>query len=271
MRYKYLLLLITTAAFFPAKRQTTAPPPPPPPPPTVLLKQIVIPRLPSPFYYFEYNTAGRVTFASFASGLNMYNVVYDRGRISEMRNNIAVNKDRLQYIYDNAGKVSVITYADSTGMIYTRIYFTYDGQQLIKLEREVKSGPGFIIDKTVTFSYQADGNLQELREHRPPINGQNEATYVDRFEQYDNKINTDGFSLIHDEFFDHLILLPEVHFQKNNPGKVIHTGDGPNYNVDYTYTYNDKNLPLTKTGELIYLTGPDAGKKFQTNSTFSYY
>jgi hypothetical protein len=201
----------------------------------------------------------------------MYEVVYNGDRISEMKSNSVENKDKLQYFYDNEGRVNSINYADSTGIVYERIFLTYNGRKLIKLDRELKSGSGFIIDKTMTFSYQADGNLQELKEHRPPINGQNDATYVDRFEQYDNKINTDGFSLVHDEFFDHLILLPGVQFQKNNPGKLTHTGDGPNYNVDYTYTYNDKNLPLTKTGELIYLTGPDAGKRFEINSTFTYY
>jgi hypothetical protein len=45
------------------------------------------------------------------------------------------------------------------------------------------------------------------------------VTTVDLFEQYDNKVNVDGFSLIHDDFFDHLVLLPGVQLQKGNPGR----------------------------------------------------
>jgi hypothetical protein len=58
---------------------------PPPPAATVLLKDIVIPSLPSPYYHFEYDAAGQVSAVSFASDLNMYDVIYAGGRISEMR------------------------------------------------------------------------------------------------------------------------------------------------------------------------------------------
>jgi hypothetical protein len=37
---------------------------------------------------------------------------------------------------------------------------------------------------------------------------QPENNFTDRFEQYDDKINTYGFSLLHNNFFDQLILLP---------------------------------------------------------------
>src|SRR5690242_13617650 len=69
-------------------------PPPPPPPPPVLLRDIVLSNLPSPYYHFEYDAAGRVSAASFASDLRVYDVAYDGGRISEMRNTVLVNHDR---------------------------------------------------------------------------------------------------------------------------------------------------------------------------------
>ena len=188
-----------------------------------------------------------------------------------MKNNILVNKDRLQYIYDNAGRVSNVTYSDSTGLIYTRLDLSYDGKKLIKLDRERKSGNDFIIDKTLTMSYYPDGNLLELTYHYLPVNGQSEAIYTDRFEQYDNKLNVDGFGLIHNEFFDHLVLLPDIQLQKNNPGKESRTGQAENYLVDYTYTYNDKNAPVTKKGNLILLTGANAGRRFETSEAFTYY
>jgi len=36
-----------------------------------------------------------------------------------------------------------------------------------------------------------------------------------------SNINVDGFSLIHDEFNDHLILLPDVQLQKGNPAREV--------------------------------------------------
>jgi len=269
-----LLIVITALVLFSCKKEKYISPDSPSPDPvipTVLLKNIEVPNLPSPYYHVEYDTAGKVVFVSFASDFARYNVVYNGDRIREMDNNIIVNKDRLQYSYDNQGRISTVTYADSTGLVYTRLNLSYDGKKLIEIVRERKSGSGFIIDKTLTMSYHPDGNLLDLTYHYLPFNGQPEATYKDRFEQYDNKINVDGFGLIHNEFFDHLVLLPGVQLQKSNPGKESRTGDAQNYTVDYTYTYNDKNLPLTKKGSLVILSGNNAGQRFETNSVFSYY
>jgi hypothetical protein len=271
MSRKCLLFGISVFVLLSCKKNPVSPISPPPAIPAVLLKDIVIPNLPSPYYHFEYDMTGKVSFVSFASDFTRYNVVYDGERISEMKNNILVNKDRLQYSYDNEGRVSTVYYADSTGLVYTRINLSYDGTKLIKLDRERKTDTGFVLDKTLTMSYHPDGNLLDLTYHYPPFNGQPEATYTDRFEQYDNKINVDGFGLIHNEFFDHLVLLPGVQLQKNNPGKESRSGDAENYTVNYTYTYNDKNLPLTKNGNLTFLTGTSAGQQFQISSIFSYY
>src|SRR3954471_23039208 len=73
---------------------------PPPPPTTVLLKDIVIPNLPSPYYHFEYDAQGKVSSASFASGLTTYEVDFSGERITEMKNNTPANHDRLIYVYD---------------------------------------------------------------------------------------------------------------------------------------------------------------------------
>jgi hypothetical protein len=244
---------------------------PPSPPPTVLIKDIVISRLPSPFYHFEYNAEGKVTFISYASDLFRYDVIYDRDRISELKTNIIANKDRLQYFYDSDGRVNAVRYTDSTGLVYARINLTYDGPKLIKLERERKLGADFIIEKTITMSYHADGNLLDRTIHRPAIVGQNESTINDRYEQYDNKTNAEGFSLLHDEFFDHFVFLPGVQLQKNNPGRETRTGDGNNYKVDYTYTYNDRNVPLTRSGDFVFTSGPNTGQRTPLNSTYTYY
>ena len=119
--------------------------------------------------------------------------------------------------------------------------------------------------------YDADGNLQELTDHRPAFDGQNESTVIDRFEQYDNKINVDGFSLLHPDFFEHLFLLPGVQLQKNNPGRETLTGDGLHLKADYTYTYNNKNLPLIKVSEITITNGVDSGRIVHGNTVYTYY
>jgi hypothetical protein len=269
-----LAMLVVTLAAFACRSDTmaTAPTSPPPPAASVLLKDIVIPLLPSPYYHFEYDTSGRVQAVSFASGLTMYDVTYDGDRIAELRNNIIVNHDRLVYSYDNVGRVSMIRYVDSQGVTFTNVFFSYEGQRLAGVERDRRVDGGFIIDKTMAFAYYSDGNLMDLTEHRPPIAGvQDEATSVTHFEQYDAGTNVDAFGLLHGEFFDHLVFLPGVQLQKSNPRRETRTGDGPNYRVDYTYAYDDRNRPLSKNGDLVILNGADAGKHFQTTSIFSYY
>ena len=250
-------------------RSVTAPPPDPTP---ILLKDIVIDRLPSPYYHFDYDADNRPSAVSFASGINSYDIAYDGTRISEMRSTNQFNHDRLVYGYDDAGRVASIKYTDENGIVFTILFFRYTGQQLSELERDQRVTGGFVIDKTMSFSYYADGNLLELTEHRPAIDGlQTEATTVDRYEGYDDMINVDAFGLIHDDFFDHLVLLPAVQLQKGNPAHVTHSGDGDNYTVDYAYTYDERNRPLTRIGDLAFLTGPDAGQHFQLSATFSYY
>jgi len=277
MRFRHSRLFLTAAVLAcNGESGTTAPPqsppPPPPPPAAVLLKEIVVPRLPSPYYHFEYDTGGRITTLSFASEFFTYDVRYANDRISEMRNITLATGTRLVYAYDDAGRVSGVRYVDSNGVTFTLLVFSYDGQKLTGIERDRRVEGGFIIDKTVSLSYYADGNLRELTEHRPAIEGQqDETTTVDRFEQYDDKINVDGFTLIQDEFFDHKVLLPGVQLQKGNPARQTHTGDGVNFTVDFSYSYDGRNRPLAKTGALTFLNGSDAGKTFETSSAFSYF
>jgi hypothetical protein len=245
---------------------------PPPPTTSVLLKDVVIPNLPSPYYHFEYGGDGKVRSASFASGLQTYDVIYADGRIAEMRTITLASPDRLVYVYDDAGRVAAIKETDANGVVFTALFFSYAGDKLTELERDRRVTGGFIIDKTLSFSYSPDGNLLELTDHRPAIEGfQPETTVKDRFEQYDGGINVDAFGLLHNDFFDHLVLLPAVQLQKSNPRRVIRTGDADNYTVDYTYTYDAKNRLLTTRGDLAFSTGPHATEHFQVASAFSYY
>jgi hypothetical protein len=274
MRHRHALLVIL-AALLPAcsdEPGATAPPPPPPAP-AVPLRDVEIRNLPSPYYHFEYDSAGRVRTVSFASGLTTYDVTYVGNRISEMRNNTIANHDRLAYAYDDAGRVATVAYSDANGRVYTRVFLSYDGQRLVGLRRERNVGGVFVVDKVMSLSYDADGNARDVTVHRPAIDGvqPTATTTVDHFEQYDHAVNVDGFGLIHDDFFDHLVLLPGVRLQNGNPARETRTGDGLNYRVEYRYTYDDARRPLTKTGDATLTNGSDAGRRFETSSVFSYY
>ncbi len=238
-----------------------------PPVPAALLKDIRVTNLPSPYYYFEYNGGGKVDSAIFSSGIRMYEIIYNADRISEIKNNTMVNHDRLQYLYDNSGRIELINYIDEGGTLYKKSSFTYDGQKLLTIKWERRSGLVFVTDREMDFVYLADGNVFSITDHRiSPI----PLTLISRFEQYDNKNNSDGFTLIHEEN-DHLLLLPAVQLQKNNPAKMIRTGDGLHYTIDYTYIYSDKNFPLNKAGDVTITNGPNAGQKFQSNTIYSYW
>jgi hypothetical protein len=251
---------------------TTSPGSTVPPPPAVQLQDLVVPNLPSPFYHFEYDSAGRVSRASFASGFTSYEVVYANGRISALLGNGAGNQDKLVYSYDQSGRAVEIDYVKPNGVTYVTVALSYDGARLTRLDRRRLIGAGFVLEKSMSFSYGPGGNLSEIIVHRPAISGtQDETTTFDRFSEYDANVNVDSFSLIHDEFFDHLILLPGVQLQKGNPAKETFTGDGQNYTWDFSYVYDAKNRPVVKNGVLRYTNGPDAGRTFQTQSAFSYY
>lgn len=274
-----LLVVITFLSAFviSCKKENGGGDPPPPPPedppaPTVLLKEIVIPNLPSPYYHFEYDVTGRANFVSFASDFTRYNLVYDNaGKLIEMRNNILVNMDTLRYFYDNSGRATAVNYIDITGNVYIKVALSYNGQKLIKLDRFRLLGGDFVLNKTLTFTYYNDGNLMTVTDHRPAVEGrQTESTDILRFENYDSNTNVDAFDLLHHDFFDHLVLLPGIRLQKNNPRKEILTGFN-SYTATFTYTYDEKHQPLTKIGEVLFTGGPEAGQRFQTNSSYTYY
>ena len=279
MRHSFRTLILLTAMgcvsgpdlTYPTSPPTTPPPAPPPPASIadVRLSEVVIPNLPSPHYRFGYDSSGRVTFASFASDLRTYDVEYKGDRIAGMQSTRFTN-ERLSYFYDGAGKPTLVTYSGNSGGVYVRVHLAYAGDRLVRLDRKRLLEGTFQLEKRLSFVYDATGNLAQLTEQRLPVGGQTEATVVDRFEGYDRGINVDGFSLIHTESADHLILLPGVRLQLGNPAGLTRSGTGLNFHIDYTYTYDHENRPLTKHGEVVVLSGASAGQRFQTDAAFSY-
>ena len=244
----------------------------PPPPAKVLLKDVLVDRLPSPFYHFDYDADGTITGISYASGLTSYDVSYLGTRIRELRNNALGNHDRIVYAYDSDGRVVGVRYVNESGATFTIVIYSYEGDKLTGVERSRAVEGGFIIDKTISLSYWPDGNLREFAEHRPKIDGvQDETNNVVTYEQYDTGLNVDSFDLIHDDFFDHFVLLPGVQIQKNNPKRETRTGDGLTYVVDYTYAYDGAGRPVAKRGDLLITGGGEVGRRIQIGSAYTYY
>ena len=239
--------------------------------PPVLLKDVDVTSLPSPYYHFTYDSGGRITTASFASGLFSYDVRYQGDRISELDNNALGNSDRLQYVYDAAGRVETVNYRNAADSVFERVRLTYDGDRLIQLDRERTLQGVLTLEKTLSFSYDQAGNVQDIVDHRPAVNGQPETTTIDHFEQYDGNVNVDAFGLIHNDFFDHVVLLPTVQLQKGNPARETFTTGHVNYRFDYTYTYDGEKRPLVKGGTATILSGPDSGRVIPLHTAFSYY
>ena len=243
-----------------------------PAPVSPMLQELVIPNLPSPYYRFEYDQQGRVAFVSFASNLTMQALTYEAGRLVRMTNDALGNRDRLEYSYDASGRVASIQQLSGEGVVFVEMFFTYAGARLIRVDRNRRLGNALVKELDLSLSFHDDGNLLEIREHRPAIaNVQTEATRTDRFEQYDDKVNVDAFSLLHRRFFDQLYLLPGVTLQKGNPAVQLHVEEGNEYRIDFTYTYDGRNRPVATVGELTYLSGPYTGLQFPTEARFTYY
>jgi len=271
LRYPLAILMAATLAAC-GDSVATAPLDPAPADRPVLLRDITYSSLPSPFYHFEYDATGRISAASYASGLRGYDVTWAGDRLIAMTSNLPGQRDRLAYGYDDEGRVGVISFIDASGVAYMVLFPSYEGPRLVGLEWDKRVDGGFIVEKTMSFAYHPDGNLRELTVHRPPIDSvQLESTLVDRFDGYDDGINVDGFERIHDEFFDHVVLLPGVQLQKNNPAHVTHTGDGVNFDVDYVYAYDRTLRPLLRRGALTLTNGPQQGQRFETTAEYSYY
>jgi hypothetical protein len=280
MRYRYVLILLTFGmSQFSCKKDPLSPPTNPPdvPPLTaaehILLKDIIIPNLPSPYYHFEYNQDSLISRVNFASGFSIYDVVYDRDRIGEMRNNIIVNHDTLRYSYDPAGSLHEIDFINESNIIYRHVHFIYEGRRIKEIDWEVKQDDSlFFTDRTVTFSFYPDDNLKTMVDDRPAVKGSPEQIFTTLFEQYDSSINVDDFSLIHDTYHDHLFLFQEFRLQKNNPGKeTFSVNDVMFYHEDFAYIYNTDSTPSSKKVDFVYTSGPNTGQKFETTYMYTYY
>ncbi|WP_276483151.1 hypothetical protein [Paraflavitalea pollutisoli] len=262
MRTKSLMLLVSILSLS-ACRKDKCPTEPPPNPkpindiPAVQLRTMSVDKLPSPWYAFTYDTEGYITTLNHAAGVIRYDIDYLNGRVRTLQANKGVpgnvNKDILRYTYSNS-LVATITVTNSNKQVYRAAKLTYTAaHQLQQLTWQIDTGSNVLIDEqTLTFSYYPDGNLRTIDFHQLPVSPFLDTRYADHFEQYDTKVNPDGFALLHTPLH-HPVLLPSIRLQKNNPGRYYRTSAAAaTFDARYTYTYDAAGRPVRKTGPVSF-------------------
>ena len=245
--------------------------PAPPGTTSLKLKDINARNLPPPSIILNMMTAEKLRLCDYSSGLRTYDVDYNGNHIESMENIADLSHCRLEYEYSN-GDLLAVRVKDKDGVTLRHCIFSFSSShQLQQMDWDVADGNvGFYLEQTLTFSYYADGNVMDIVTHNYPVGPQAEATYTDRFENYDDHANADGFTLLHTTGHE-LVLIPGLKFQVNNPRRNIHTGDGINFEINYSYTYDSKGRPTVKTGDVNFTNGANTGQHFESQSTFSYY
>jgi hypothetical protein len=236
------------------------------------LKDMIINRLPSPYYHVDYDDSGNVIGVNYQSGARIYAVSYTNKKISLMENIIEPVRDKLEYVYEN-GRVIRVNIVNRNGLLYRKAFISYNASnKLMKVYWEVLDNGAFSSEQMLVFTYHPDGNLKTMENTTFTVGPLTEGSFIETYDNYDDKVNAGGFDLLLPLPQNHLILLPDYKLQLNNPRHVVRTGTGTvDYNLDYQYTYDDKGRPVSRTGDLVFTTGNQAGQHFTTNSTYSWY
>lgn len=228
---------------------------------TVRVKEIVVRNSPSPYYHFTYDDSGYVTSLNYSSSLYYYEYFYKNQRIDSVTSS-SIDARYLLYRYNDQKVTSVLQY-DLTGLRQT-VSIQYDNRnRVIKMEWRPTSSPPE--EKLTEFEYYDNGNVSRMKTTYPVSGITSTVTY----EAYDNKRSVDGFGIFK-EFFDHVILLPSVRLQYNNPTRMKIVS-GPNERtIQHDYVYQDS-LPLQRNSTTQVTAGSSAGQTFTGQTTFSYY
>jgi hypothetical protein len=276
MTTKSLLLVFILATVFSCRKGEDTPLEIPDNPPSFValkLKDINIAGLPSPYYHFEYSDDKHISRFDFSNGL-IYDVTYTGDDLTLMKNNSPFgNKDSIKYHYAN-GKLRDITVVTETGLAYRRGLLTYyPSGQLQKLVWELKlNNDPFAKEHSFTFTYYPDGNVKEILQEYFDIGQLPATSFTDKYENYDDKKNIDGFTLMEPGRLRFPVLIPGITLQINNVGRIVRSrGAAATFEVNYTYTYDGDGRPLTKTGDLVSTSGPDSGQHYQLQTTYAYY
>lgn len=237
---------------------------------TVLLKEVLIERLPSPYFQFTYNDSNFVTNINYASNLIRWQLQYENGRVKKMINTL--NNDFLVYNYTEGRVASIRHISAQDGKPAWRYDFTYNNiGQLEEIRWWAFPVPGgdSVLDRKVLLQYQADGNLSKYDDYRRSLSGDFSLTITVELKDYDQGVNVDDFYLLKD-FFDDLLFLPQVKLQKNNPRQLTWHGVDEDIIFNYSYQYDNNKLPLEKDYTILVTRGTNAGSQFTGRDQFLY-
>ena len=271
---RYALSCILAFLFLsqPGCKKSNDPVPVPEPPPAtgeLRLKDYVVSNLPSPYYSFDYSTDNRVSKINFASSLFQYSLSYEAGKLTRLVNE--PNGDRLEYRYLLGRVSSIEQFESSAGRREWSYQFTYDPDGKLTIARWfqiVNNGADSIARRVALLSYQGE-NLIDLFNFRENQNGELALSSHINFGNFDDKTNVESFGLLKD-FFEHLLFLPGVTLQKNNP-RISHIlGEQSDFEVQYTYTYQST-VPVSKISRIEQVRGTQTGKVTVGNTVYHYF
>jgi len=174
------------------------------------LKDMVVNRLPSPYYHFDYDDAGNIIGINYQSGARIYAVSYTNKKISLMENIIEPVRDKLNYVYDN-DRVVQVNIINRNGLLYRKAFINYNASNKIsRVYWEVLDNGGFSSEQMLTFTYHPDGNLKKMENTTFAVGPLTEGTFSETYDNYDDKVNAEGFDLLIPLPQNHLIFLPEL-------------------------------------------------------------
>ena len=238
---------------------------------TVLLKDVNAQSLPGPYYHFVYDNFHYVKQISFASGFAVYDVEYENNRVKMMTNR--VNDNIYLYHYSN-NRVSEIN--EFSGAIINKTFsyrLSYNSLNQLSQVNWVffsNNGRQDTVKKEV-LTYLPTGNLAAMDHYYSTEPGQPlEWASRDEFSDYDNKLNVDDFSVLKKEFFSPYLFLPQVRLQKNNPGRQHIISAGNEFDIRYSYQYQN-GLPVSKTAIVTEKRGGVIEEPKTVTTQFSYY
>ncbi len=235
---------------------------------TVLLKDVEVQNLPSPYFHFSYDDQHYVKQIDFASGLFIYDVVYENKRVKKMTN--IKNQNFFLYSYANNQVSEINEYWGRTGNQKFSYRFSYNaGNQLIQVLWFAFDNSNGTLFKKQELTYQPDGNLATIEHFYSIAAGPLSLVKKDLFSDYDDKTNVDDFYLLK-EFFDSYLFLPQVKLQKNNPLRQQITTIQNDYDISYTYEYLNT-FPVNKRLVMKQTRGTGSGQTKQFINQFSYY
>ncbi len=234
----------------------------------ILLKSVTIEKMPAPYYSFSYAVDSCIQTIQVSNGFNNYSVAYKDKKVLKMTNDIAVNKDTLQYLYVG-NKIAGINVTDQLGQLYLTGQLAYDERGRLKQLQWFNTLQDRYI-RGLYFKYDGNDNMIEMRELKQnPATLELEPTFTYGYSDFDDKENVDAFHILNEQFA-HFTFLPGVKLQKNNPRTITMKGAINDYLLTCEYIYSNR-LPLEKKTTMKQTRGGQSGMQITTKTSYEYF